>query len=171
MFFVFITEILKPNNNNSNNFYTLSKVDGYEAAQIYLTNTNWNQDSASSLINYVKFNNNIKFHNVVQQVFLTKNRNRSKMNRPQLNQKDINKLHHLFGHAHPSQLESLIKTAGRWNDNVKAMVEKLSSCENCKIEGRRVPKPKVALPKASHHNHVVAADLKENTRYPGCTFL
>ena len=85
-----------------------------------------------------------------------------------LNQKDINKLHHFFGHAHPSKLENLIRTSGRWNDNVRMMVDKLHSCEVCKIEGRRVPKPKISLPKAAGHNHVVAADLKENKRYPQC---
>ena len=42
------------------NFYSLAMEDGYEAAQTYLTNTEWNSDSASSLINYVKFNNRVK---------------------------------------------------------------------------------------------------------------
>ena len=42
------------------NFYSLAKEDGYEAAQTYLTSTDWNSDSASSLINYVKFNNRVQ---------------------------------------------------------------------------------------------------------------
>ena len=46
------------------------------------------------------------------------------------------------------------------------MLNKLLDCEVCKVEGRRIPKPKVALPRAAKHNHVVAVDLKENTRYP-----
>ena len=75
-------------------------------------------------------------------------------------------MHHLFGHAHPDKLETLIKASSKWNDNVKNMLRKLLDCEVCKIEGRRIPKPKVALPRAARHNHVVAIDLKENTRYP-----
>ena len=149
------------------NFFTLAKEEGYEAAQIYLTNTEWSKETASSLLNYVKFNKEPRFQNIVQNVYYTKKSNKVKSNSNELNQKDINKLHQLFGHAHPDKLEKLIKSAGKLNDKVKEMLQKLMNCEVCKIEGRRVPKPKVALPKAAKHNHVVSADLKENTRYPG----
>ena len=36
------------------NFFNLAKEEGYEAAQIYLTNTEWSRQSATSLLNYVK---------------------------------------------------------------------------------------------------------------------
>ena len=45
------------------NFYNLAKEDGHEAAQIFLTNQSWNRRSASSLLNYVKFDNKPKFQN------------------------------------------------------------------------------------------------------------
>ena len=148
-------------------FYNSSKEDGYNAAQTFLVNEDWTKESASKLLSYVHLKKP-EFKEVVQRVYLTKktkNRGASKDN-PPLNQKDINKLHHLFGHAHPDRLETLIRTAGRWQDNTKEMLAKLHDCEVCKVEGRRVPKPKIALPRAVKHNHVVSVDLKENTRYP-----
>ena len=42
----------------------------------------------------VKCNSSIQFNNVVQQVYLTKKNKNSKMNKPPVNQKHINKLHY-----------------------------------------------------------------------------
>ena len=106
-----------------------------------------------------------RFQDIVKRVYTVETHGKHNKDE-QLKQKDINKLHHLFGHAHPDKLETLIKASSKWNDNVKNMLRKLLDCEVCKIEGRRIPKPKVALPRAAQHNHVVAIDLKENTRYP-----
>ena len=148
-------------------FYTLSKEDGYEAAQVYLTENGWNKESATSMLNYVKNDSKPSFSNIVDSVYhVRKHKKHKKKNDDSLNQKDINKLHHLFGHAHPDKLEKLIKVSSKWKDNVKEMLNKLLDCEVCKVEGRRIPKPKVALPRAAKHNHVAAVDLKENTRYP-----
>ena len=152
------------------NFFSLTKEEGFEAARSYFVNTEWTPESASSLLRYVKRSSQPEFKDVVSSVYLTrrsKSKNKSVPKNDSLNQKDVNKLHHLFGHAHPDKLEKLIRASGRWNENVKACLEKLLSCEVCKVEGRRVPKPKVSLPKAYQHNHVVSVDLKENTRYPG----
>ena len=145
------------------NFYNLTKEDGREAAQIFLTDEAWNKEAASKLLNYVHCNEP-QFREVVNKVYLTKRGGRVK-ERAELTQKDLNKLHHLFGHAHPDKLETLIKTAGRWTDNMRKKLDLLLKCEVCKIEGRRVPKPNVSLPRANKHNHVVSVDLKENTRY------
>ena len=147
-------------------FYTLTKEEGYEAAQTYLVNTEWNERSAMSVLNYIRRNHKPKVGDIIHEVFLVKNKKGRKHDNKPLNQKDINKLHHLFGHAHPDKLEKLIKRSGRWQEKVKDMLLKLLSCEVCKVEGRRTPKPKVDFPKACRHNHVVAADLKENTLYP-----
>ena len=51
------------------NFYNLAKEDGHEAAQIFLTSQSWDKKSASSLLNYVKFDKRPKFHNVVDRVY------------------------------------------------------------------------------------------------------
>ena len=148
-------------------FFSLSKEDGYEAAQIYLTERNWNEESANSLLNHIRQKGKMTFANVVEDVYHTRGQRKQKKRTSEaLNQKDINKLHHLFGHAHPDKLEKLIKTSNRWDNTVKEKLNRLFSCEVCKVEGRRIPKPKVALPRAARHNHVVAVDLKENTRYP-----
>lgn len=151
------------------NFFISSRQEGLEAARSVLTDPKWNSDTASHLIHYVKTSIKPEFKDVATGVFLTrkaKTKRKGNFKSNSLNQKDINKLHHLFGHAHPDKLENLIRTSGRLNDNVKACLEKLKDCEVCKIEGRRLSKPKVALPKAHQHNHVVSIDLKENTRYP-----
>ena len=152
------------------NFFASSKQEGKHIARCFLVEKEWSSESASAVVNYVQRNVNPKFRDVVNNVYLTRRAKGKKAvkrsNSDVLTQRCINKLHHFFGHAHPKKLETLIRTAGRWDESIKPMLEKLSSCEPCAIEGRRVPKPKVALPKASNHNHVVSADLKENTRYP-----
>ena len=40
------------------------------------------------------------------------------------------------------------------------------NCEVCKLEARTSPRPNVAYPRAVQHNHVLAIDLKENTKFP-----
>ena len=84
---------------------------------------------------------------MVKKVYLTKRNKKAKnLNIQNLNQRDLYKLHHLFGHCHPDKLEPVIKTSGRWNDNIKEMLNKLLECEVCKIERRRIPKLKVSPP-------------------------
>ena len=43
------------------NFYNLAKEDGHEAAQIFLTDQECDKKSASSLLNYVKFDKTPRF--------------------------------------------------------------------------------------------------------------
>ena len=60
------------------NFFTLSKEEGFNAARNYLVHTDWNPDSASSLINCVKKSGQPKFKDVITGVFLTKRTNSKK---------------------------------------------------------------------------------------------
>ena len=78
-----------------------------------------------------------------------------------LSEKEIWKLHHYFGHKPPDVLEKVIRSAGKYNDEVKNNLEKLKECEGCKLEEDNRPKPKVALQKAVRVNQLVALDLKE----------
>ena len=102
------------------NFFTSSKEEGYYAAKSFLVNKVWSSHSASALVDFVTKSIKPKFNDVVTEVYLSRRLKSKKMkgtDKDSLNQKDINKLHHFFGHAHPSKLENLIRTSGRWNDN------------------------------------------------------
>ena len=52
-------------------FYTLSKEDGYEAAQVYLTENGWSKKSATLTLNYVKNESKPSFTNVVEGVCIS----------------------------------------------------------------------------------------------------
>ena len=43
----------------------------------------------------------------------------------------------------------------------QTLVDKLDGCEDCQLNEKRKPRPKVALPRASKPNQVVSLDLKE----------
>ena len=85
-----------------------------------------------------------------------------------LGKKEVQKLHHFFGHPSYQRLKQVIINAGRYNKETEVELGKLRECEVCKVENRAPPKPSVALPRADHFNHIVALDLKENIRYPSC---
>ena len=82
-----------------------------------------------------------------------------------LTRKQIFKLHHVFGHIEVEKLSAFIKRAGKLDEKAKKVLEEAKDCDVCKVEGRRLPKPKIAFPKATNHNHLVCIDLKENIRY------
>ena len=42
-----------------------------------------------------------------------------KENFAKLSKKDVNKLHHVFGHAGKEKLEALIKRAERWHEDIE----------------------------------------------------
>ena len=77
-----------------------------------------------SVLNYIRRNHKPKVGDIIHEVFLVKNKKGRKHDNKPLNQKDINKLHHLFGHAHPDKLEKLIKRSGRWEEKVKGQKRK-----------------------------------------------
>ena len=59
----------------------------------------------------------------------------------ELSQKDIEKLHHYWGHCSVEKLEILIKNSGSMNEGVKKHLESVKKeCEACKVITNRRPR-------------------------------
>ena len=74
-------------------------------------------------------------------------------------------LHQTMGHLHPNKIKDLVKETKMWDNNTLKAIDDLNHCEVCAVEHNRIPRPKIAPPRAIGHNHVIAIDLKENRRY------
>ena len=80
-----------------------------------------------------------------------------------LSLKDIQKLHHYFGHIPKRRLEDLIRGSNKLTDEVKKHLEYVQThCKSCKMNQKAKPRPAVGLPRASHFNEVVTLDLKHH---------
>ena len=65
----------------------------------------------------------------------------------ELDYKQLQKLHHVFGHTKIDKLITLIKRAGKDSEVVQTNLEKITStCEACIKNSKSKPRPKVALP-------------------------
>ena len=80
-----------------------------------------------------------------------------------LSYKDLQKLHHLCGHAASAEkITKLVSRAGKSDENTQQNMKKIiESCESCQKNGKTKPKPKFSLPRADRFNHIVTLDLKE----------
>ena len=82
----------------------------------------------------------------------------------ELTRKDVEKLHHLYGHMSIRKLEELIKRSKKLSKEVKGYLEDVESkCKSCKLNQKSKPKPAVGLPRASRFNQIVTMDLKHYT--------
>ena len=144
-------------------FVTLSEEDDRKAWSQYISVQDWNKSESRQVIHYVTTTDCPERENIVQEVFLTDRDPEDKM---PLSKKQVFKLHHFFGHVNKEHLRKVIMRAGRYGKETKEAVDALASCEVCKLEASRIPRPKVALPRAVNFNHMLCVDLKENKRYP-----
>ena len=70
--------------------------------------------------------------------------------------KDVEKLHHYFGHIPRKRLEDWIRKSDRLTDEVKKHLGHIElHCQSCKKNQKAKPRPVVALPRASKFNQVV----------------
>ena len=63
------------------------------------------------------------------------------------------------------KLKDLVMRSGKFNNETIVALDNLDKCEVCAVENSRIPRPRVAFPRASNFNHVVCLDLKENRRH------
>ena len=85
--------------------------------------------------------------------------------RKPLTRDQIIHLHQALGHIHPDKIKDMVKKTKMWDDNTLKAIDDLNRCEVCAVEHYRLPRPKIAAPRAISHNHILAIDLKENRRY------
>ena len=72
-----------------------------------------------------------------------------------LNEKQIKQLHHVFGHVSADRLEKFISQSGMLTDDVSKAIKSItSSCEACVKTKRKVPRPKVSIPRADAPNQI-----------------
>ena len=151
-------------------FFPLSDQDNNNRTQEYVDGENWTEKHSNIVINYLVAEAKPDISEVLyrtqsdlEKILLTKHR---KGDKKPLTRKEVQKLHHVFGHANPDKLKEIIKNSGKFNEATMQAVEDLRNCEVCQVENSRIPRPRIALPRSSAFNHVLAADLKENKRFP-----
>ena len=149
-------------------FFPLSDRDERMKVEEYLDKEKWTDSLSNTTINYL-INKESSVADIITQseqqmerILISRHR---KGDKKPLNQKEVNKLHHVFGHAHPDKLKQIIKKSGKYNEITLEAIEKLRSCEVCQVENSRLPRPRIALPRSSAFGHVVCMDLKENKRF------
>ena len=82
--------------------------------------------------------------------------------------KDVEKLHHYFGHIPRKRLEDLIKKSDRLTDEVKKHLDHIElHCQSCKKSQQAKPRPFLVLPGASKFNQV----LKQSRNAYTITFV
>ena len=143
-------------------FYPLTEADDTLAWSRYLQEKEWTDTQTQQVIHYVVQTKNPDREAILQEeVFVT-----NISSQAPLREKQVNKLHHFFGHVNAEHLRKLIRRADRYDEETKKAVDNLKNCEVCKLEANRVPRPKTAMPRAVNFNHLICVDLKENKRYP-----
>ena len=76
--------------------------------------------------------------------------------------KELQKLHHICGHASTDKILKLVVDAGKEGENSRRDLMKIKeTCESRNKNNRSVPKPKFSLPRATRFNEIVTKDLKE----------
>ena len=149
-------------------FFPSSVQDERTKAGDYLNNERWTPSLSNTTVNYLISGEStvadiiMQSEQQMEKVLITKHR---KGDKKPLSMKEVNKLHHVFGHAHPDKLKQIIKKSGKYDEVTLAAIENLKNCEVCQVENSRIPRPRIALPRSSAHNHVLCMDLKENKRF------
>ena len=144
--------------------YAVTEAERQDAAQCLLVNKEWTQHSANKAICYVLKTKEaeVRMEPLTRDVKVD-----VKLDKRRLSLKDVEKLHHVFGHAGREKLTSLIKRADRWRPEIEDYFDNIK-CEVCALESKLSPRPKIALPRAAQFNHILCIDLKENTKFPNC---
>ena len=80
----------------------------------------------------------------------------------ELSVKEIKKLHHLFGHVSADKLRKFLIKSGKITEDIEKVIEEIvSTCDACIKTRKKVPRPKVAVPRAVAPNEIITIDLKE----------
>ena len=79
-----------------------------------------------------------------------------------LSEKELKKLHHIWGHTPAEKLLNFLEKAGRLSKETKQVVTKIAeNCEGCKKNAKTKPRPKASMPRADKFNQIVTMDIKE----------
>ena len=95
----------------------------------------------------------------------TEIKTKQRKQRKPLNKQQIIRLHQALGHAHRDKIRDMVKSSKMFDDQTLKYIDDLAGCEVCAVEHNRIPRPRIAAPRSTNFNHVLAIDLKENKRF------
>ena len=155
-------------------FFPLSQQDDQSVRAEFLEEkeSSWSQSDAADIVNYLISKATAEVYHVMSRQprnLRPVNKRGAKKARQAavkpLTAQEVNRLHQVFGHVNKNKLRDLVRKSGRCDDNTLLALDALDNCEVCAVENSRIPRPRVAFPRAANFNHVVTLDLKENRRY------
>ena len=141
-------------------FFPMSKQEDLLLIREMVDRADWTNSEVKNIITYFATEANPD----VSVIKAPEKLNNKKLNKA-LTKQQIIRVHQSLGHAHRDKLKNMVKQTKLYDDNTLKFIDELKNCEVCAVEHNRPPKPKIALPRSSNFNHVVAIDLKENRRY------
>ena len=141
-------------------FYPMSQAEENYLTREIVYRAEWTKEETQRVVAYIALEENPQ----VEKIKEPKNLKRPRRRKP-LTRKQIIHLHQALGHAHPDKIKDMVKKTKMWDENTIKAIDDLTQCEVCAVEHSRLPRPRVAAPRAVSHNHILAIDLKENRRY------
>ena len=79
-----------------------------------------------------------------------------------LTKKEVDKLHHQFGHGKTKRIAQLIKNANKMTTEIQSWLDEIDEkCIACMRDQKSKPLPLTSLPRATRFNEVVTLDLKD----------
>ena len=71
----------------------------------------------------------------------------------ELDKKEVEKLHHQYGHGKLDRVAKHIKNAGKMTESVQGWIDGIKArCLSCKLDQPRKPLPQYSLPRATKFN-------------------
>ena len=141
-------------------FFPMSEEEDKLLVREMVDKADWSDSEVESIITYLA---------AERQPDITKIKSPHKINKQKadgpLTKQQVIHVHQALGHVHRNTLRDMVKKTKLWNNDTLRFIEELEDCEICAVEHNRPPKPRIAAPRSSNFNHVLAIDLKENKRY------
>ena len=143
-------------------FFPMSRQEDELLTREMVNRADWTVREIKNIVTYIANENNPQVSKIraPEEIKI----NRKKKNKP-LTKIQINRLHQALGHCHRDKLRDMVKKANMFDDNTLKFIDDLANCEVCAVEHSRLPRPRIAAPRANNFNHILALDLKENKRY------
>ena len=140
-------------------FFPMSRQEDNLLTREIINQADWDKNEVRKILTYLASEDQPQVSKIKTPELLNKTQ------KTPLSRKQVIHLHQALGHVHRDNLRKMIKEAGMFDDNTLRHVDNLEKCEVCAVEHNRLPRPRVAAPRANNFNHVLALDLKQNTRY------
>ena len=119
----------------------------------------WTKEETQRVVAYIALEEKPQ----VEKIKEPKNLKRPRRREP-LTRKQIIHLHQALGHTHPDKIKDMVKKTKMWDENTIKAIDNLTQCEVCAVEHSRLPRPRIAAPRAVSHNHIVNNKIRDSSR-------